>query len=350
MMIATVSALTCPACGGPLGSRSTQRCQFCGVALVGPVDGDEPFLKGQPAAIRRGIVRLREQLRLDPTRSETHRRLGHAYLELDLTDDAIRALTVAVGLAPEAIPPRLELATLLASRSAVGVPDAYPTAMRHVRQVLNLEAHSTDGLLLLARLLTQRGQYDDARATLSGITDLPEDEVRLRCAWVTLAEAADHDRRGDRRGAVAAWRQAAADAPEHVGPAVESFLARACRDGHAARGRRSRRPSPRIRMAATVTLGAIVTVAGIVALPWPFPVQIAGLALVTMVSGWIASGSMRREATNQRAVRASGKNRPDPELPRLLREAELVAARADRAGRHRQIDWADNLAVALPRR
>ena len=126
MAIATVSALTCPACGGPLDGHATARCRFRGVALVVPVSASEPFLTSEPAAIHREIAGLREQLRADAARSGTHRRLGHAYRALGLTVDAARALTVAVGLAPEVIAPRLELAALLASQSAAGAPNAFP--------------------------------------------------------------------------------------------------------------------------------------------------------------------------------------------------------------------------------
>lgn len=375
MTISTVSALTCPACGGPLTNHAANRCRFCGVALVLPVSIDERFTVSEPAAIHHEITRLREQLRLDPTRSGTHRRLGHVYQTLGLTDDAVRALTVAVGLAPEEITPRLELATLLASQSAAGLPDAFPAAMRHVRQVLSLEPESSDGHLLLARLLTQRGRYGEARTTLGGITALPPEEIHRRTAWVTLAEAADHERRGDRRGAVAAWRRIAGEAPDLVRPAVASFLTRTAVMSRPKRTHRS--IAPRILRAVLV---AMVAVLGgmLLGLPWPVLIAVVGVAALLTVSGRRiglgrgaieAPGLLRRGPASgnggsltgfrlkrplapicRRMSGRSGSAQPDADLTRLLREAEAVAARADVAGRQRQLDWADNLAVALPRR
>ncbi len=382
-----VCALTCPACGGPLASHSAQRCRFCGVALVVPVGAHERFPVSEPTAIHHEIARLREQLRLDPTRPEPHRRLGHAYRSLGLTDDAVRALTVAVGLAPEGIAPRLELATVLASQSAAGVPDAFPVAMRHVRQVLALEPASTGGRLLLARLQTQRGWYGEARATLGGITALPPEEIRRRTAWVTLAEAADHERRGDRRGAVAAWRRIAAEAPELVRPAVASFLSRTPVMGTPARPRRSMPlHAPGVVLVVAAAVGGLT-----LGLPWPVLLATVGLTAIVVggrlfpkriaieTPGWRSSplpqplpGSFRAAAlphgagnsslpmnqarlmtsavapTRQRTTGRSESERLDAELARLLREAELVAAWADLAGRQRQLDWADHLAVALP--
>ncbi len=347
MMIATVSALTCPACGGPLNSHSPQCCRFCGVALVTPLNAGDAYPAGEPATIHREIARLRGQLRLDPTRAETHRRLGHAYHALGLADDAVRALTVAVGLAPEAIPARLELATLLASQSAAGVPDAFPAAMRHVQSVLALEPESSNGRLLLARLLTQRGQYGEARATLTGISALPSEEIRRRSVWVTLAEAADHERRGDRRSAVAAWRRVAADAPDLARPAIWSFLSRtrsiSPTIADSDRRQRSRLPQRVLRLTLVIVLTALAGLA--LNLPWPVLIATAGLALLLTRSGWRTG----RMAIGRGTTSRSGAGSSSPDLTRLLREAELAATHADLASR-RRIDWADNLVVALPRR
>lgn len=95
MTIATVSALTCPACGGPLTSHSIARCRICGVTLVLPVTTDQSHPAGEPTPSHRKVSRLRAQLKTDPGLAGPQRQLGHAYHALGLTDDAVQALTVA---------------------------------------------------------------------------------------------------------------------------------------------------------------------------------------------------------------------------------------------------------------
>lgn len=335
MCVEAIIALTCPACGGPLRDHSTRRCGFCGVALVMPSDSQLPRTGAEPVATHREIRRLRERLRVDPSTADTHLQLARAYRALGLTDDAIRSLSVAVGLAPEAVPARLELATLLASQSAMGAADAFPAAIHHIRQVLTLEPGSVAGGLLLARLLTQRGQFDQARAVLADLTLLPEADVRCRVAWVALAEAASFERRGKCRAAVSVWRRVAADSPRLVEPAVSAFLDRAV---PASPGNNRHRRDVIARSTHwRVTLVAVVAlVAGLaVDLPWIVLTGVIALPVLAMIPGLLAS-----------------RRRPSPgssgsELARLLEQADLVAGRADLLARRQRLDWSDNLAVGL---
>lgn len=341
-----ITALTCPACGGPVTDYAAQHCGFCGVALIVP----EVDLATTPASDVKGrqreLDRLREQLRSDPSRAETHRRLGHAYAALGLADDAVRALTVAVGLAPEHTGTRLELATLLASRSAAGEPDAFPAAMRHVRQVLAMAPESTDARLLLARLLTQRGDFDDARTTLGQTAGLPRDDLRPRTAWVTLAEAATHERRGDRTAAVAAWRRAAADAPDLVRPAVVGFLDRSTPASHVVVLTHhsgsvdwpSHPTSPRWRFGLTAVAGGLAAL--MVGSSWMVALPVTVVALVPLL--WMPRSGHGRETRT-----LARRHDSETSLADLLWVAALVASRMDAQSRSVRDEWADNLTVEL---
>ena len=342
-----VTALICPACGGPLADPATRRCAFCGVALILP-DDSLAVPAGDTEEWHRELVRLRARLRADPSRADTHCRLGRVYERLGLTDDAVRALTVAVGLAPENTGTRLRLATLLASRSAAGVPDAFPAAMRHVRQVLVLAPDSIDARLLLARLQTQRGDFDAARAALARVAGLSTDESRRREAWITLAEAAAWEHRGDRTGAVANWRLASAMAPDLARAAVVGFLDRTVPAHHVvaparipARGGWRSGPGTPLPRSSLVAVAVAVAVAAVGA--GLTPVVALPVALMALVPPRRPPHREHRRAARTLARRQD----PATGLDDLLRVAGVIAARLDTGERTRQRQWVDSLPLGI---
>lgn len=294
-----IDALRCPACGGPLPGRAARRCAYCAVPLDLALDAATGA--GHPL-----LARARERLRDHPSDAATHRDLADRYLALGLglADDALRALTVAVGLAPECVGTRLRLATLLADRAAGSEPGAFAPALRHTRRALALAPGSVEGRLLLVRLLTLRGDHAAARTGLDGIAGLPDAERRRRLAWIDLAEAGARLARGDRTGAVAAWSRAAAGAEPEVRVALRAFLAR-----HPRLAETALRRQPR-----TVRRRAL---------------------------GW------RYLADPAPAIDAFAAD-PTTPLPVLFRLARAVAVEADAAARDRAARWADGLAEALP--
>jgi Flp pilus assembly protein TadD len=167
--------------------------------------------EGRPAAIEQAIVASR------PTQAEPYLALGEAYRKSGRAEEAIRAYKQSISRAADDPRPYTAIAGLLLTRGD------FDEAIALLKPALERMPEDTSLLNSLAVVYARKRRFGDALDLLSRAVRLNPDEP---LTWLNLGVSLEA--KGDRKGAMAAYRQAVIQQPDFA--RAKEYLDRVSKD------------------------------------------------------------------------------------------------------------------------